>query len=61
MKALKDLNVDEDIINRNMFSSSSNVNLNSANQLENIYSVEKSLAKNLNLNGLFSFICLVIN
>jgi hypothetical protein len=60
LKALKDLNVDEDIINRNMFSSSSNANLNSATQLENIYSVEKSLAKNLNLNGMLNFLNIFI-
>jgi hypothetical protein len=49
LKALKYLNVDEELINRNMFTSSTS--FSNANQLESIYSVEKSLAKNLNLNG----------
>lgn len=66
LKALKDMNIDEEVINRNISSSyttqnAANNNVNSASsnvinntQLENIYSVEKSLAKlNLNLNGHF--------
>jgi hypothetical protein len=59
LKALKELTIEEDIINRNItFSSSSNIhsanNLSVNNiQTENIYSVEKSFAKlNIfNLNG----------
>jgi hypothetical protein len=39
----------KELINRNMFTSSTS--FSNANQLESIYSVEKSLAKNLNLNG----------
>jgi ankyrin len=56
LRALRSLNVDEEIINRNSSSSfPSSTQLNNVNAAsENIYSVEKSLAKlNLNLNGKF--------
>lgn len=53
LNALRDLNTDEEIIQRNI--SSSGQQPTSALSAENIISVEKSLAKlNLNLNGIFS-------
>lgn len=70
LNALKDLNVDEEIINRNIsssyISSASQPQQQGSNaaapppantQFDNIYSVEKSLAKlNLNLNGNFPLV-----
>ena len=56
-RALRQLNIDEEIINRNMVSSFSSAAAaaaqnNNTIQYENVYSVEKSLAKrNINLNG----------
>ena len=54
MRALKQLNIDEELINRNLISSFSNsvTQTNPNIQYDNVFSVEKSLAKlNLNLNG----------
>ena len=54
LKVLRELNIDEEIINRNISSSYSSTNLNQ--HLDNVLSVEKSLAKlNLNLNGISFF------